>query len=148
MRTWLRSLQEAQRLSPDVFGSVHPEATRRWKHSRTHGCSYKTWPASTVRQRHLHALPMCAHRPASVLCPWVQLGTHNSVRIFLGPPMHHNKWLRVPMVITYMCEKVPTVITLSVSAGFSVLQCSVFNLMMTTVEQRNIAHGHCCVVAR
>ena len=32
--TWLRSFQEAQRLSPDVFGSVHPGSTRRWKHSR------------------------------------------------------------------------------------------------------------------
>ena len=36
----------------------------------------------------------------------------------------------------YMCKEVITVITLSVSAGFSVLQWSVFNLMMTTVVQR------------
>ena len=39
-----------------------------------HGYSYKTWPAFTVRRRHLHALPMSAQISHSVLCVGVELG--------------------------------------------------------------------------
>ena len=118
-RSWtcLRSFHEAQRLSPDVFSSAHSESTRRWKHSRDED-ERRTCVCPTTLYAHLSLLSEVVAKEE--LC---ELGiVYILSSIFFETANAPQQVLESSHGHHCMCSKVPTVITLSVSAGFSVLQ--------------------------
>ena len=65
--TWLRCFQEAQRFSPDVFGSVHRVSTRRWKHSRGQDEGRTCGRPTTLCAAHLTLLCQVVAKVSSVV---------------------------------------------------------------------------------